>query len=307
MDALLKKLTIAIPVYNDVKYIGHTIESCLTEAGQIILCDNASTDGSSEVCAAYAREHPHVTHIRHAENLGAMENFRQPLFDCKTEYFCWVGSHDLLEKNYALPVLETMEQEKDAVLGVGTIQHINESGDNLRRVTKSRWAHRSRNKKPLDRVAACVANLKDCFMIYGIFRTKALQKLWIERPILGHDRVILTRAAAMGKILYVPESIFYARDFPASRNSAEDQQRRTAELVRSGEKPLKHSLLDRHLGMIDVVMGLVKDEKDLKKALPIIGKINRRYVNRRHYQRLRAAAIVTAVMLVGLLLWYCIP
>jgi len=303
MDDLLKKLTIAIPVYNDVKYIGHTIESCLTEAGQIILCDNASTDGSSEVCAAYAREHPHVTHIRHPENLGALENFRLPLFDCKTEYFCWVGSHDLLEKNYALPILTAMEKEKEAVLGVGTIRHIDESGNALRRVTKSHWANRSRNKKPLDRVAACVARLKDCFMIYGIFRTKALQKFWIEQPILGHDRVILTRAAAAGKILYVEESVFCARDFPASRNSAEDQQRRTAELVKSGDRPLDKSLLPRHLGMIDVVMGLVKDEKDLKKALPVIGKINRRYVNRRYYQRLRAVAAVAALLLAVLLVW----
>ncbi|MBL1147463.1 MAG: glycosyltransferase family 2 protein [Proteobacteria bacterium] len=303
MTELLEKLTIAIPVYNDVKYIGRTIETCLTEAGKIVIYDNASDDGTSDVCAAFAKEHPHVTHIRHAENVGAFENFKRPLFDCDTEYFSWVGSHDLLGKNYAAPILKEMEKDPAAILAVGTIRHIDENGTETGRVSISRWVNKTRNKPPLKRLANCVANLKDCFMIYGVFRTDGLRKAWIDHALLGHDRVMLTKLAGHGNFLYVPGSIFYARNQDKARDAAKDQERRTEVLVAAKEKPLEKSLLPRNLGMVETVLSFVESDKDLKKALKIIDKINRRYVNRRYYQKLRLVKIAAMLLAGALLFW----
>ena len=101
MHSLLEKLTIAIPVFNDAKYIGATLQSCINEAAKIVIYDNCSTDGTSDICAELARKYPHVTHIRHPENVGAFENFKRGLAGCQTEYFCWIGSHDLLAPGYA--------------------------------------------------------------------------------------------------------------------------------------------------------------------------------------------------------------
>ena len=303
MTDLLTKLTIAIPVYNDVKYIGRTIETCLAEAGKIVIYDNASDDGSSEVCAAFAKEHPHVTHLRHEQNVGAYENFRRALFDCETEYFCWLGSHDLLEKNYSLPLLKALEKDAETVLAVGTIQHIDENGGKLSRMTRSYWVNRVKNKPPLARMEAFAKKLRDCFMVYGVFRTKALQSAWQATPMLGFDRVLLMRIAGAGKTAYVSESVFYARNMAQERKGSKDQERRTSDMVSAGGGPLEQSLMPRNLGMVEAVLSFVKNENDLKIALKTIDKINRRYVNRRFYQRLRAVKIAAGVLLGALLFW----
>lgn len=303
MTDLLKKLTIAIPVYNDVKYIGRTIESCLAEAGKIVIYDNASDDGTSEVCTAFAKEHPHVTHLRHKSNVGFYENFRSALFDCETEYFCWLGSHDLLEKNYSLPLLKALEKDAETVLAVGTIQHINEQGGNLKCITRSHWVNGLKNKPPLARMEAFAKKLRDCFMVYGIFRTKALQGAWQTTPMLGFDRVLLMQAAGAGKIIYVPESVFYARNMAQERKGSEDQERRAANLNAADSGAVERSLMPRNLGMVEAALSLVKNENDLKQALKIIDKINRRYVNRRYYRKLRLVKIVLAVFVTALLFW----
>jgi len=303
MTELLEKLTIAIPVYNDVKYIGRTIEACLKEAGRIVIYDNASDDGSSEVCAAFAKEHTHVTHLRHEQNIGFYENFRYALFDCDTEYFCWLGSHDLLEKNYSLPLLKALEKEPDVALAVGTIQHVDENGNNLSRVTRSHWVNRVKNKTRLARMDAFAKKLRDCFMVYGIFRTGALKGAWQVTPMLGFDRVLLMQIAGAGKVIYVPASIFYARNLDQERKGSKDQERRAAILNAAGGGTAEKSLMPRNMGMVKAVLDCVQDDKDLKKALKIIDKINRRYVNRRYFQKLRTVKIIAALLLGVLLFW----
>ena len=101
----IDKLTIAVPVYNEAEYIRQTVESCIGEARRIVLYDNASTDGTSDICAALAAEYDTVFHVRHTENIGAHDNMRFALDACETEYFALMVSHDLLEKNYSTPLL----------------------------------------------------------------------------------------------------------------------------------------------------------------------------------------------------------
>lgn len=79
-----------MPVYNDAKFIRATLQSCVEEAGQIFIYDNASTDGTSEICAEFAQKYPHVTHIKNEENIGAFANFALPLFlNARLNIFKW--------------------------------------------------------------------------------------------------------------------------------------------------------------------------------------------------------------------------
>ena len=151
MHDLLKKLTIAIPVYNDAAYIRLAVESCVGQAGRVVIYDNCSTDGTSDICAELAAEHATVEHVRHPENIGAFENFKRSLFDCQTEYFSWVGSHDLLEAGYAFRLLETMEKDPAIALAAGTIVHVDEEGKRTGQIGKSNWANESKDARSLVR------------------------------------------------------------------------------------------------------------------------------------------------------------
>lgn len=295
----LDKLTIAVPVYNEADYIRQTVESCIGQAGRIILYDNASTDGTGDICAALAAEHESVTHIRHDENIGAHENMRFALEACETEYFALIGAHDVLEKEYSAPLLSALEKDSTLSLAVGTIQHIDEKDNMLKTRTQHDWVNTLYPLPPLSRLETFVTKLRDCFMIYGIFRTAHLRAAWFDEPCLGFDRIVLTRIMATGKILYVPEPVFYARDFDNIRDITKQHERRSLMLART---PVAKDNFLRNKAIAETVLAEAKTMNDLTQAFRILDKLNRRLQNRRYFQRQRLKKIIGSVALAALIL-----
>lgn len=71
-------LSVMIPNYNYARYIGETIDSVLAQAAadvEIVVADNASTDGSAEVVRAYADPRVHLT--VNACNIGFAPNLEK--------------------------------------------------------------------------------------------------------------------------------------------------------------------------------------------------------------------------------------
>lgn len=295
----IDKLTIAVPVYNDADYIRQSVESCIGQAGRIVLYDNASTDGTSDICAELAAQYDNVFHVRHAENIGAHENMRFALDACETEYFALIGSHDLLEKDYSPPLLAALEKDSTLSLAVGTIQHIDEKGKLLKTRTDHDWVNALYPLPPLSRLETFVAKLRDCFMIYGIFRTAHLHAAWFDEPCLGFDRIVLTRTMAMGKIIYVPEPVFYARDFDNVRDVTKQHERRSLILAKS---PVAKDNFLRNKTIAETVLAEAKTMNDLTQAFRILDKLNRRLQNRRYFQRQRLKKIIGSAALAAIIL-----
>ena len=67
------KLTVIIPVYNVADTIDRCLDSVLGQSFhdmQVILVDDASTDGSKDKCAAWTEQDRRVQVIYHKENQG---------------------------------------------------------------------------------------------------------------------------------------------------------------------------------------------------------------------------------------------
>lgn len=296
-------LTVIIPLYNDVKYIRETILSCIGEAGRVVVYDNASTDGSSDICAELAAQYDNVHHVRHPANIGAFDNMQKALQECATPYFCFVGSHDLLTPGYTAAMLKTMAADPSLQLAQGTIQHIDESGRLLPKPTTPAWINDSRSMPPLTRVGVFVKKLRDCFLYYGVWRTEAARAVWTPQPVLGFDRFIIIRAAANGPIAYVPEAVFLARDFPATRNGKEDRERRCHILT---QKTVAKSNFTRNHEIAKTVLSLASNDTELTEAFKILDTLNRRLHNRRHYQRRRLVLIMGGLVAVLALMACCL-
>lgn len=288
---LLQKLTIAIPVYNDEKYIRQAIESCLGQAGKIVIYDNASTDNSGEICRTLAAQHPAVEYIRHPENIGAFENFKRGLFDCQSEYFCWVGSHDLLDTGYSLPILRAMAANRNISIGAGAIVYIDEDGRKTGQVTKTVWAKETAGRSAIDRAGICATKIKDCFLFYSIHRTASARAAWFDQPCLGFDRAFICRMAAEGEIFYEPAAIFLARDFVKTRKAQDTTARRIKEIGNSKAPEIRKDLCQRNKAMAQTLIDLAENDRELSLALCYVDKINRRYASRRKYQKKRLALI----------------
>ena len=81
----MAKTSILMPVYNEVNFIRRTLESVVGEADEIIISDNCSTDGTSEICREFAEKYPEIKYFRQEKNIGSAGNFKF-LYKKKDEY-----------------------------------------------------------------------------------------------------------------------------------------------------------------------------------------------------------------------------
>ena len=136
-------------------------------------------------------------------------------------------------------------------------------------------------------------------MIYGIFRTADLRRAWFAEPCLGFDRIVLTRTIALGKIIYVPEAVFYARDFDNVIDVTKQKERRSTILAQ--HTVAKDNFL-RNKTLADIVLSEAGNMEELTQAFRILEKLNRRLHNKRRFQRQRLKKILAGILLLILLI-----
>jgi glycosyltransferase involved in cell wall biosynthesis len=99
-DYILYKLSICIPTYNRVNYIEETLKSIICQNindVEIVICDNASSDGTEAIIANYRKKYSYISYFRWDKNMGADVNYIKTIEIAKGEYCWWLGSDDLLE------------------------------------------------------------------------------------------------------------------------------------------------------------------------------------------------------------------
>ena len=112
-------ISICIITYNQRNYIERAIESALMQkcncTYEIIISDDCSTDGTTEIIAAYATTYPNLVKGFYAEsNLGMLRNWKKALLLCTGRYIALLEGDDLwtdpmkLQKQY-----KVLEEQKD--------------------------------------------------------------------------------------------------------------------------------------------------------------------------------------------------
>lgn len=91
-------LSVIVPVYNTKEYLRECIDSILAQTYhnyELILVDDGSTDGSSEICDEYAEKSENVFVI-HKENCGLLHTRKVGFAAAKGEYISYIDSDDFI-------------------------------------------------------------------------------------------------------------------------------------------------------------------------------------------------------------------
>jgi hypothetical protein len=91
----MSAVSILVPTYNRRDMLRECLDSLLstTVPCEIIVSDNASTDGTETLMAAY--DDPRLRYHRHPENVGAYRNYNFLLGQATKEYICLFGDDDI--------------------------------------------------------------------------------------------------------------------------------------------------------------------------------------------------------------------
>lgn len=126
-------VSIGMPVYNGGKYIREALDSLLDQSFtdfELIISDNASTDGTEAICQQYAAKDARIRYVRQPVNLGALANFTFVLDEARGGYFMWAAADDRWDPNWISEMLNAMNTTP-ANAAFGKIQCIDEHSQEL--------------------------------------------------------------------------------------------------------------------------------------------------------------------------------
>lgn len=95
----MPRVSICVTTYNQHRYIRECLQSVLAQAlecdAEILVGDDCSDDGTSEIVAGFAAAHPAlITLVRHVPRLGASSNTKALLRRCAGEYLARLDGDD---------------------------------------------------------------------------------------------------------------------------------------------------------------------------------------------------------------------
>src|SRR5260370_26794766 len=109
----MKKVAIGLPVYNGDNYVAAAIDSILGQSYgdfDLLISDNASTDGTEEICQAYAQRDRRIRYIRQPKNVGAAGNHNLTVRMTDSPYFKWAAHDDLLAPGFLAACLRLLDR-----------------------------------------------------------------------------------------------------------------------------------------------------------------------------------------------------
>jgi glycosyltransferase involved in cell wall biosynthesis len=188
------------------------IESLLAQTYsdfELIISDNASTDGTEEICQSFVKLDSRIQYRRSEVNRGAAWNFNRAFQLSRGYYFKWAAHDDLQHPWFLQRCVSVLEQDPSVVLSFSRTQFIDDDGMPIREY-----------KFPVD---VNSASRRELFLVYaggghivheifGVIRAEALRASPLIGSYVGSDLVLLAALALRGRFHQVPEVLFEHRE-----------------------------------------------------------------------------------------------
>ena len=247
------RVGIGLPVYNGERYVEAAIRSIVEQSFedfQLIIGDNASTDGTEEICRSFASD-PRVHYVRRERNVGATPNYNDLMDRLDSPLVRWQACDDVLAETYLERCVELLDEHPDAPMAHTEATIIDEHGD-----VQRDWdlEHPLASEDPTERWTA-MAKAWDWHSIFGLVRREVVDRVGVFPIYPGSDRWVLAGWLLQGRPRYCSEHLFLWRDHPETfRRSANSNQKSAEEWWSSDLRswPMRTTVLGyRHgLGVI---------------------------------------------------------
>jgi len=210
-------VTVGVPTYNRAKTVRNAIESVLNQDYaniELVISDDASTDGTQAVCEGFARQDERIKYIRQDQNLGMSANFQAVLKEAEGEFFMWLSDDDWLDRAYLNHCVEFLRAHPDYVLASGRMRHDGEDGSHHHTGPLLDFAQ----ERGSDRVVSYFGQAgPNDDVLYGVIRRQVLLRTHEIRNTLGGDWLMVASVLFMGKTHTVADAIGYRRAGGASK------------------------------------------------------------------------------------------
>jgi len=217
------RVVLGMTLYNNARHLREALDSLLAQTYPhftLLLLNDASTDGTAEICADYLRRDPRLHYAAHATRQAMVESWHHAAAIAlrehpAAEYFAWVSDHDRWHRRWLERMVAELDSDPEAVLAYPITRRTEPEGEEIDKGPRlfdtaacndlaERWAH------------FCRAGVGAGDMVYGLMRLQALAQTGIFRPVLRPDRLLMAELTLRGRIRQVPEVLWFRRNSLAS-------------------------------------------------------------------------------------------
>jgi glycosyltransferase involved in cell wall biosynthesis len=213
------RLSIGLPVYNGEKYLAESLDALLGQSYEdfeLIISDNASTDGTAAVCRRYMRQDSRIRYIRQPRNIGAAPNHNFVVGQAQGELFKWASYDDLYAHDLLKSCVDALDEYPHFVLAHSWTALIDDSGQ----VTEAiEYPLATASLRASDRFRSLLYE-KSGDDSYGIIRTEVVRRVSPHDSYHHADRTITAEFALHGPFYQVPDWLYFRRDHPGRAERA---------------------------------------------------------------------------------------
>jgi glycosyltransferase involved in cell wall biosynthesis len=194
-------VSVVIPCYNYARYLPEAVASVMTQTGvdlDVIILDDASTDGSPETAKALAAGDERIRLVLHSQNQGHIASYNDGLSRVQGEYVVLLSADDLLAPGSLARSTALMEAHAEVGLVYGYAQEFQDKVTPIAdiRPSWSVWTGEEWTRIMSRRGSNIIVNPE------AVLRRSIMERLGGYRPDMPHsaDMELWLRAADIGSV-----------------------------------------------------------------------------------------------------------
>jgi glycosyltransferase involved in cell wall biosynthesis len=221
------RLSIGIPVYNGERFLGELLINLLHQTFQdfeIVICDNASTDCTQELCLEYVQKEPRIRYHRNQRNLGAIPNFNKVFVLSRAPLFKWAAHDDLYDPSFLGKCVQILDENPDVVVvhsdcvcvdelcrpfvATGTGSYVDPRSGYTFKLDPGGLAE---GCSAMTRFWDVLFRMRCNMPIFGVIRRRALARTRLQQDFYGSDKLVLAELALLGRFAQIREKLYMKR------------------------------------------------------------------------------------------------
>jgi glycosyltransferase involved in cell wall biosynthesis len=213
MSADAPLVSVGLPTFNGERHIAEALDSLVAQDYpnfEVLVSDNASSDGTLAIVERYAARDPRVRVLRNPANIGAPANFNRVFRDSTGPFFMWAADDDRWEPTYVTACLAALRDHPAAVLACTQIRFMDEAGQTVE-FDRSLFDNPDLSVPEVDRRIERLLSRGGWYQIYGLMRREALSRTRLTTRSYGTDLILVVELALQGPFVLVPRVLFHYR------------------------------------------------------------------------------------------------
>lgn len=228
------RLSIGLPVYNGEKYLKESLNALLGqtyEDFELIISDNASTDGTADICHRYEKDDSRIRYIRQPYNIGAAPNHNFLVREAHGTLFKWASADDLYARDLLERCVNALDEYPDVVLAHSWTAAVDSKGN----VTQAlEYPLATDSSSPPERFRSMLFGCSGLFRtshgdnpsviradnngviraddMYGVIRADVLRRVAPHGSYYHADRILMLEIGLNGRFHQTPEWLYFRRD-----------------------------------------------------------------------------------------------